>query len=167
MTVAEELVDWALALRPGDLPDSAADAALRHLLDGVGNAIASLHGHAVDPALIVATGLGGDEATILGTTQRVGAPAAALANGALVHGLDFDDTHAGGLVHATAVVLPAALAVGEIRGGLPDCDGHAAWVPRPWPARHPRHRHAGLGAGDRTAARPGCPDRGGRVGDRR
>ena len=27
--------------------------------------------------------------------------------------LDFDDTHAGGLVHATAVVLPAAFAVGE------------------------------------------------------
>jgi len=41
------------------------------------------------------------------------APAAALATGTLVHALDFDDTHAGGLVHATAVVLPAVLAVGE------------------------------------------------------
>ncbi len=41
------------------------------------------------------------------------APAAALATGTLVHALDFDDTHAGGLVHATAAVLPAVLAVGE------------------------------------------------------
>jgi 2-methylcitrate dehydratase PrpD len=39
-----------------------------------------------------------------------------LANGALVHALDFDDTHAGGLVHATAVVLPAAFAVGQQLG---------------------------------------------------
>jgi 2-methylcitrate dehydratase PrpD len=36
-----------------------------------------------------------------------------LADGALVHGIDFDDTHAGGLVHATSVVLPAAFAVGQ------------------------------------------------------
>lgn len=38
---------------------------------------------------------------------------AAGVNGYLVHALDFDDTHAGGLVHATAVVLPTVLAVGE------------------------------------------------------
>ena len=49
---------------------------------------------------------------------HVSAPAAALADGALVHGLDFDDTHAGGLVHATAVVLPAAFAVGRAGRGL-------------------------------------------------
>ena len=74
------------------------------------------------------------------------APAAALANGTLVHALDFDDTHAGGLVHATAVVLPAVLAVGEqvgadrrrgagrrgrrLRDRLPDRRRRAARVPR-------------------------------------
>jgi 2-methylcitrate dehydratase PrpD len=80
----------------------------------VGNAIGSARTGAVDPAVSVAVGLGGPaEATVLGTGAAVSAPAAALANGALVHGLDFDDTHAGGLVHATAVVLPAAFAVGE------------------------------------------------------
>ncbi|MGW5161154.1 MmgE/PrpD family protein, partial [Nonomuraea wenchangensis] len=66
------------------------------------------------PAVAVARGLGGPaEATVLGTGERGSAVAAALATGTLVHALDFDDTHAGGLVHATAVVLPAALAVGE------------------------------------------------------
>lgn len=89
-------------------------AALRHLLDGLGNAVAAARAHAADPAVSVAVGLGGPtEATVLGTGTRISAPAAALANGTLVHALDFDDTHAGGLVHATAVVLPAALAVGE------------------------------------------------------
>lgn len=48
-----------------------------------------------------------------GRETKASAPAAGLANGSLVHALDFDDTHAGGLIHATAVVLPAALAVGE------------------------------------------------------
>ncbi|WSG11291.1 MmgE/PrpD family protein [Nonomuraea sp. NBC_01738] len=34
----------------------------------------------------------------------------------LTHTLDYDDTHAGGLVHATAPVMPVALAVGEETG---------------------------------------------------
>jgi 2-methylcitrate dehydratase PrpD len=111
---ARELADWALGLTLERVPASARDAALRHLLDGVGNAIGSARTGAVEPAVAVAVGLGGPaEATILGSGSTVSAPAAALANGALVHGLDFDDTHAGGLVHATAVVLPAAFAVGE------------------------------------------------------
>ena len=37
---------------------------------------------------------------------------AALINGILVHGLDFDDTHSGGVIHATSSVLPTVLAVG-------------------------------------------------------
>ncbi|MGH1564943.1 MmgE/PrpD family protein [Mumia sp. DW29H23] len=110
--IAATLAAWAV----GDLtvPPAVDEAALRHLLDGCGTAVAAVRLDAATPALTVAAGLGGPpEATILGTRTRVGAPAAALADGTLVHALDFDDTHAGGLVHATAVVLPAALAVGE------------------------------------------------------
>jgi 2-methylcitrate dehydratase PrpD len=69
------------------------------------------------PALTVAAELGGPaEASLLGRDVKVAAPAAALAWGTLVHALDFDDTHAAGLVHATAAVLPAVLAVGEQSG---------------------------------------------------
>jgi 2-methylcitrate dehydratase PrpD len=38
---------------------------------------------------------------------------AALVNGVLIHGLDFDDTHLASIIHATATALPAALAIGE------------------------------------------------------
>ncbi|WP_370614784.1 MmgE/PrpD family protein [Mumia sp. Pv 4-285] len=110
--IASELAAWAT----GDLlvPVPVDDAARRHLLDGIGTAVAAARLHAAAPAVAVATGLGGPaESTIVGTDTRVGAAAAALATGTLVHALDFDDTHAGGLVHATAVVLPAAFAVGE------------------------------------------------------
>jgi 2-methylcitrate dehydratase PrpD len=114
VTVAEELAAWAVRLRPGDVPEPVQRAVGRHLLDGVGNSIGSRLQAAVEPALVVGEALGGPaEAAPLGSRGRLSAPAAALVDGALVHGLDFDDTHAGGLIHATAVVLPTAFAVGQ------------------------------------------------------
>ncbi|MFD0475548.1 MmgE/PrpD family protein [Nonomuraea thailandensis] len=114
-TEAGTLAGWALGLTLDAVPARARLAAIRHLLDGFGCAVAG--GPHAAPAVEVALGLGGPpEATVIGTRHRVGAPAAALANGTLVHALDFDDTHAGGLVHATAPVLPAAFAVGEETG---------------------------------------------------
>lgn len=113
--IAGELAAWATGRL--SVPQQVQEAALRHLLDGIGTALAARRTGAVDPVLTVARGLGGPtEAVVLGDRQAIAAPAAALANGALVHGLDFDDTHAGGLVHATAVVLPAAMAVGQQTG---------------------------------------------------
>ena len=114
MTATETLADWSRDLALDAVPVPVVDAVSRHLLDGLGTALAAARSGAADPAVTVAAALGGPaEATILGRTGKVSAPAAALANGTLVHALDFDDTHAGGLVHATAAVLPTVLAVGE------------------------------------------------------
>jgi 2-methylcitrate dehydratase PrpD len=114
MTIASRLANWAIGLSLSDVPADARRAACRHLLDGLGTALGALATGDAAPAVAVARGLGGPpEATLLGTRERLGAPAAALAAGTLVHALDFDDTHAEGLVHATAATLPAALAVGE------------------------------------------------------
>jgi len=110
--IARQLATWATGTL--QVPADVQTAALRHLLDGLGTGLGALRTSAVQPALTVAQGLGGPaEAVILGDRRAIGATAAALANGALTHALDFDDTHAGGLIHATAVVLPAALAVGQ------------------------------------------------------
>ncbi|WP_204163521.1 MmgE/PrpD family protein [Nocardioides gilvus] len=110
--IASQLAAWAVGTL--DVPDEVVHAATRHLLDGLGNAVAGARAGAAHPAVSVALGLGGPaESTVLGSRSRISAPAAGLANGTLVHALDFDDTHAGGLVHSTSVVLPAAFAVGE------------------------------------------------------
>lgn len=110
--IASRLGEWVTG--EVDIPVSVRTAATRHLLDGFGTALAAVRADAAGPAVEVATGLGGPpEATIIGSQMRLSAPAAALANGTLVHALDFDDTHAGGLVHATAVVLPAVFAVSQ------------------------------------------------------
>lgn len=114
MTLAEDLADWGTGLRMADIPDRVQATACRHLLDGIGTALAARRSGVVDAAAEVARSMGGPaEAALLGERSLIGAPAAAFGTGALVHGLDFDDTHAGGLVHATAAVLPTALAVGQ------------------------------------------------------
>ncbi|MEU6137394.1 MmgE/PrpD family protein [Nocardioides sp. NPDC047086] len=113
-TAARALADWAVALRFEDLHSGVRHAVCRHLLDGVGNAVGGRRLGLVAPARAVAEGLGGPpEARVLTGTNAISAPAAALATGALVHALDFDDTHGQALVHATSVVLPTALAVGQ------------------------------------------------------
>lgn len=115
--VAIALADWSRGLDAVSLPGPVPATVTRHLLDGLGVTVAAARRHAAEPAVAVARGLGGPpQATILGVPERVGAPAAAFANGVQLHALDFDDTHAGGLVHATAGVLPAALAVAEETG---------------------------------------------------
>lgn len=114
MTVTEVFAEWSLQLDVDDLPASVTQAAAAHLLDGLGCALAALTTGAGAPAAAAASAFGvGNEATIIGSSSQVPALAAALANGALVHALDFDDTHTEALVHATAAVLPAAFAAGE------------------------------------------------------
>ncbi|MCA1713563.1 MAG: MmgE/PrpD family protein, partial [Actinobacteria bacterium] len=117
MTIATTLVDWAWPLSADAVPAAVRHAACRHLLDGLGTAVAAQRTAAAPAATAVAASFTApQEATIIATRTRVPAPAAALANGTAVHALDYDDTHAGGLVHATAAVLPATFAVAEATG---------------------------------------------------
>ena len=58
---------------------------------------------------------------------------AVLMNAGLMHGLDYDDTHMKGIVHATAFCLPTALALAQETGG----DGRERWSPMS-PAWRPR-----------------------------
>ncbi|MHC3003715.1 MmgE/PrpD family protein [Gordonia sp. GN26] len=111
---ARRLAEWAAGLRIEAIPEETRRAALRHLLDGVGNAIGARRRDQGGPGLAVARGLGGPaQSHPLGDSEAISAPAAAFANGVLMHALDFDDTHAGALVHPTTVVAPAVLAVAE------------------------------------------------------
>ncbi|NBH07220.1 MmgE/PrpD family protein, partial [Amycolatopsis sp. SID8362] len=59
---------------------------------------------------------GEGRATAIGTGDRLPEPSAALLNGTLAHSLDFDDTHLPSVLHPSASVVPAALAVAESRG---------------------------------------------------
>lgn len=114
MTVARRLATWGLELRLEDVPAAVVHAVRRHLLDGLGCAFGAVRTGAAPSAMAWADlATAPEQASAIGLGVRRPTHVAAGVNGHLVHALDFDDTHAGGLVHATSVVLPAALAVGE------------------------------------------------------
>lgn len=114
---AARFVHWARSLHHDDVPSDVRAAAACHVLDALGDALASARLGAGEAALSVARSFPAPEgATILGTREKVAPPFAALANATLVHSLDYDDTHAAALVHPSAVVLPAAMAAAEPRG---------------------------------------------------
>jgi 2-methylcitrate dehydratase PrpD len=59
---------------------------------------------------------GTEQATTIGTGRRLPAANAALVNGTLAHALDFDDTHLPSVLHPSASVVPATLAIAELTG---------------------------------------------------
>jgi 2-methylcitrate dehydratase PrpD len=114
MTVAGTIAGWVEGLRYDDIPEETTHAAKLHLLDTLGAGLAA-HARGVATegrSLIESAG----PATVLGLPSGAPPADAALANGMLCHGLDFDDTHAGSICHVGVVVSPAALAVAEATG---------------------------------------------------
>jgi 2-methylcitrate dehydratase PrpD len=102
------------------LPAATVAATRRALLDGVGVMLAA-SGLSADaaPFVALAEADGGDRAaTIIGHGIRVPAQAAAFANGALAHALDFEDAFDAAPTHPNASLIPAALAIAESHGGI-------------------------------------------------
>lgn len=66
-------------------------------------------------ASLLRGGMDGGPCTLVGE-GRASAPAAAMLNGTAAHALDYDDNFSPALSHASAVLVPALLAAGELRG---------------------------------------------------
>ena len=115
MTLAEKLATFTAALRFDMLPADVVASVRLRTLDVIGLALAASTRDFAAP-VIAAVDVAAGPCTIIGS-RRIAMPAmAALANGTLAHGLDFDDTHATSITHASAVVIPSALAVAETAG---------------------------------------------------
>ncbi|MEV6162027.1 MmgE/PrpD family protein [Streptomyces sp. NPDC052052] len=122
--LAARLAVFAARCRDG-VPEAVSADATGRILDFLGNCLAALGpdtGENDDAAphraaLRAARRAGGHpESGVIGTGDRLPADRAALVNGTLAHALDFDDTHLPSVLHPTAAVLPAALAVAEAEG---------------------------------------------------
>lgn len=117
MTPARRLAGFAAGLAFADIPKPVLDRAKLLILDALGCGLASNAYHFADVAIAGVTALGGEgPCSVIGRNVRLPVRDAALANGILIHGLDFDDTHLNSIVHATAACLPCALSFGESRG---------------------------------------------------
>jgi 2-methylcitrate dehydratase PrpD len=85
-----------------------------HVLDTLGVLVAASADSLMGILDGFLTDLGpGNQATILGAGRRTSVVNAALVNGILAHGLDYDDSSWRLIGHPSAAVLPAVLAIGE------------------------------------------------------
>ena len=117
-SLGRDLASRIAALRPDDLPAAAVDLVKLFTLDTLG----VIGGAARAPGMrqLVDTLTEWEpagRATLLLSGRTASPAAAALANGAAAHSLDFDDQHDDARIHAFCVVLPAALAAAEANGG--------------------------------------------------
>jgi len=105
-----------LAEAPADWPDEARAAAQEAFID---IAAVSVPGaiHPVTRKVLAAVGnWGAGPATVIGAGVKMAAPWAALVNGTAAHALDFDDNFDPAKAHASAVLVPAILALAEQEG---------------------------------------------------
>ncbi|WP_256750173.1 MmgE/PrpD family protein [Mesorhizobium sp. Mes31] len=99
-----------------DVPEPVRAHAMRAVFNGFGTAL----GGSSDQAVLrltksLAPFSAGENATVIGHTQRRDALTAAFLNAAAMNVFDFDDTHAGTIIHPTAPVAPVVLALAETR----------------------------------------------------
>ena len=100
------------------LPSEVIDKAKLCVLDALGCALAGA-GHAAIRSLLDATRPRASEpgatgASVWRTGLKTGAPTAALVNASMTHVVNADDAHKESMGHPGAVVIPAALVVGEM-----------------------------------------------------
>lgn len=115
--ISRTLAQFAHDLTIDAIPHEVRERAKHLILDATGIAYASGSYDFAHKTLTAIAGLGGDgRVPVIGLPRRLAPRDAALVNGVLVHGLDFDDTHTGGVIHSTASVWPAVLSAAFMRG---------------------------------------------------
>jgi len=114
--VTQTLARYAAATRWGDIPPAVRHQAKRSLVNFFAVALAGCRTAPVETALVsLAEFSGGRQATVIGRSERVDALSAAFLNAAAANVHDFCDTHLPTVIHPTAPVAPALLALAELR----------------------------------------------------
>ena len=113
-SVSSSLVRFAIDFEPEFASDELKEVAQLSLFDWF---VVSIAGQSEPVSHIVRNQIksegGNEDCSVIGTTQRFPARAAALANGTISHALDYDDTHFAYLGHPSVAIMPAALAIGD------------------------------------------------------
>lgn len=111
-TIAEQLGEVAFQITQNGLSDELRRESARRVLDVIGNSLAAKDQAATEVVRSVVLAWEGPADSFAIGAGKLPAAAAALLNGTLAHAMDFDDTHLPSVLHPSASVVPAALAVG-------------------------------------------------------
>ena len=113
-SVSEAAAAWSTEIAFADIPADVVASTRWRILDTLGVALAVAaqpYGAKIRAGTLAMGGKG--NAHILGFPDQTSPQAAAIANGAMASALSYDDTHNATIVHVTATLLAAALALGE------------------------------------------------------
>ena len=109
--IAETLAQFVHQLRYEDIPLSVRERAKELMLDAIGIAFASTKFEFADKALAGLSFFGSASRAVIGMPAKLALRDAVVMNGVLIHGLDYDDTHLEGVVHASASCFSCAFGV--------------------------------------------------------
>lgn len=110
--ISEKIAAYAAGFEASHIPRDAQTRARELMLDATGIALAS-HGYpfAEKAMAAIASLNAGGQSAVIGSATCFDIRNAAFMNGVLIHGLDYDDTHARGVIHATCSVFPTVMAL--------------------------------------------------------
>ena len=113
-SVSQHIAEFAASVTSESVPARVRERAKLHMLDVIGTALAATRFDFSHRALagLLALGENGTH-TVIGMPVRLALRDAVLLNGILAHGLDYDDTHPGAIVHPSSSAFPCALGVAE------------------------------------------------------
>ncbi|MGY9056576.1 MAG: MmgE/PrpD family protein [Alphaproteobacteria bacterium] len=108
--IAAQLAIFTEALSLGDVPEAVVARAKLHILDCLGIALASTTFDFAQRAGNAIRGLAGEgDYPAIGMAMSLPLRDQVMLNGTLIHGLDYDDTHTAGVIHASASALTTGL----------------------------------------------------------
>ncbi|MDA0656466.1 MAG: MmgE/PrpD family protein [Proteobacteria bacterium] len=108
--------EWVAGLKFEDIPAQSIAHAKRVLLDGLGCGIYCSEKEWCRLATLVAVeNSAGGLCAVWGHGEKVGPVDAALVNGTAIHGFEIDDIHVESMLHPGAAIIPAVIALAEMR----------------------------------------------------
>ncbi len=116
-SVAEQLGQFVATSQQDAMPQALWHEGKRSLLNFLGCALGVAHTPPIEMAMRVLLPLcGADRVAVIGRTERLDPLGASFVNAIGGNLLDYDDTHLRTVIHPTAPVAPAVLALAEQRG---------------------------------------------------
>jgi 2-methylcitrate dehydratase PrpD len=112
-SIARSCARWVCATSAARLEHEVVEKAKTCLRDMIGVAAQACDLPSSRQALAFAAAMGGNGATLIGSTPRAGAAEAAFANATVAHGLVQEDMHTPSVSHIGVVVWPTLLALSE------------------------------------------------------
>lgn len=113
--LTETLINFAVDTKYEDIPPNVIEMQKRSLIDSMGvmAAATTLEAACVPFMDFAEENSVTKDCTIIGTDRKASAIMAAMANGALIHALDYEDGHDKSKSHPNTAGIPASLALGE------------------------------------------------------